>query len=90
MPTVIDILEERGFIEQKTHEAELDEYIQSGEVSCYIGFDPTASSLHIGQPRSHYGIGAYAESRSQTCCVGRWWNRIGGRSQRKKRKCVRF
>ena len=48
MPTVIDILEERGFIEQKTHEAELDEYIQSGEVSCYIGFDPTASSLHIG------------------------------------------
>ncbi|MBU4317675.1 MAG: tyrosine--tRNA ligase [Proteobacteria bacterium] len=48
MDTVIDILEERGFVEQKTHEKELSDYIESGNVSCYIGFDPTASSLHIG------------------------------------------
>ncbi|MBA3027458.1 MAG: tyrosine--tRNA ligase [Desulfobacteraceae bacterium] len=48
MATVIDILEERGFVEQKTHEAELNDYIENGNVSCYIGFDPTASSLHIG------------------------------------------
>ena len=48
MNDIIDILEERGFIEAKTHDQELREHINSGPVSCYIGFDPTASSLHIG------------------------------------------
>jgi tyrosyl-tRNA synthetase len=48
MPNVIDILKQRGFIEQTTHDRELDEYIDQGNVTCYIGFDPTASSLHIG------------------------------------------
>ena len=41
-------MQERGFIEQKTHEKELDEYLAQGNVPCYIGFDPTASSLHVG------------------------------------------
>ena len=45
---VIETLEARGFIEAKTHEQELDAYIASGDVTCYIGFDPTASSLHVG------------------------------------------
>jgi tyrosyl-tRNA synthetase len=45
---VIETLEARGFIEAKTHEQELDDYIASGNVTCYIGFDPTASSLHVG------------------------------------------
>ena len=48
MPNVIDVLKQRGFIEQTTHDRELDEYIDQGNVTCYIGFDPTASSLHIG------------------------------------------
>ncbi|MGD8889659.1 MAG: tyrosine--tRNA ligase, partial [Desulfobacterales bacterium] len=48
MSNVIDELKERGFIEQKTHDQELDEYIEKGNATCYIGFDPTASSLHIG------------------------------------------
>jgi tyrosyl-tRNA synthetase len=48
MPNVIETLEERGFIEAKTHEQELSEYINGGDVTCYIGFDPTASSLHVG------------------------------------------
>jgi tyrosyl-tRNA synthetase len=48
MRNVIDVLEERGFIEAKTHEQELRDHIDSGPVTCYIGFDPTASSLHIG------------------------------------------
>lgn len=48
MPNVIDILKERGFIEQTTHDDELNDYINEGPVSCYIGFDPTASSLHVG------------------------------------------
>jgi len=48
MSNVIDVLEERGFIDSKTHEQELRDYIDSGPATCYIGFDPTASSLHIG------------------------------------------
>jgi tyrosyl-tRNA synthetase len=48
MSNVIDVLKQRGFIEQTTHEQELDEYIDQGNITCYIGFDPTASSLHIG------------------------------------------
>ena len=45
---LLDVLEERGFIEQKTHEEELRELFEKGPVTAYIGFDPTASSLHIG------------------------------------------
>jgi tyrosyl-tRNA synthetase len=45
---LLDVLEERGFIEQKTHDAELRDLFESGPVTGYIGFDPTASSLHIG------------------------------------------
>jgi len=45
---LLDVLEERGFIEQKTHEAELRELFETSSVTAYIGFDPTASSLHIG------------------------------------------
>ncbi len=48
MSQILHVLQERGFIEQKTHERELETYLKSGEVTCYIGFDPTASSLHVG------------------------------------------
>ncbi|MDO4542130.1 MAG: tyrosine--tRNA ligase [Bacillota bacterium] len=46
--SVYDILEERGYIEQCTHEAELREVLDNKKVSFYIGFDPTADSLHVG------------------------------------------
>jgi tyrosyl-tRNA synthetase len=46
--SAIDVLSERGFIENMTHEQELHEYVNNNSISCYIGFDPTASSLHIG------------------------------------------
>jgi tyrosyl-tRNA synthetase len=48
MGNVIDELRERGFVEQTTHDQELYDYIDQGNITCYIGFDPTASSLHIG------------------------------------------
>ena len=48
MPNVIEILRERGFIEQTTHDDELIDHVNSGPMTCYIGFDPTASSLHVG------------------------------------------
>jgi len=46
--TILEVLKERGFVEQTTHEDELAEYLSEGRATCYIGFDPTASSLHIG------------------------------------------
>ncbi|MCD6224732.1 MAG: tyrosine--tRNA ligase [Deltaproteobacteria bacterium] len=48
MAKIKEILFERGFIDQTTHERELDEYLNQKEVTCYIGFDPTAASLHVG------------------------------------------
>ena len=48
MANLVDTLRERGFIEQTTHDAELRQFFDSQRVTGYIGFDPTASSLHIG------------------------------------------
>jgi tyrosyl-tRNA synthetase len=45
---VLDILQERGFIERTTHDRELRDCLDQPGVTCYIGFDPTAASLHIG------------------------------------------
>lgn len=47
MKNVFDILEERGYIEQVTHDG-LREWFEKEKVSFYIGFDPTADSLHVG------------------------------------------
>ncbi len=47
MKNVYDILAERGFIAQSTDAEELRGYLSSS-ASCYIGFDPTADSLHVG------------------------------------------
>ena len=43
-----DVLMERGFIEQMTHESEIKELLEKEKVTFYIGFDPTADSLHVG------------------------------------------
>lgn len=48
MKSAYDILKERGFVEQVTDEALIRELFDAGHVTCYIGFDPTATSLHIG------------------------------------------
>jgi tyrosyl-tRNA synthetase len=44
---VYDVFVERGFIEQVTDEEKLRDLLR-GRTTCYIGFDPTASSLHVG------------------------------------------
>lgn len=43
-----DVLKERGFIQQTTHETEIRELLGKESVTFYIGFDPTADSLTIG------------------------------------------
>jgi tyrosyl-tRNA synthetase len=45
---VFDVLKERGFIRQTTHEDEIKELLGKESVTFYIGFDPTADSLHVG------------------------------------------
>jgi len=45
---VYDTLLERGYIAQATHENEIRELLGSEKVTFYIGFDPTADSLHVG------------------------------------------
>lgn len=45
---VYDTLLERGFIQQMTHEEEIKKLLETEKVTFYIGFDPTADSLHIG------------------------------------------
>ena len=46
--TVYDELVARGLIAQVTDEAEIKELINNGKAVFYIGFDPTADSLHVG------------------------------------------
>lgn len=48
MKSVFDELQQRGFIEQVSDEAALRQLLESKKIACYIGFDPTADSLHVG------------------------------------------
>ncbi len=48
MKNVFDVLKERGFIKQTIYEDELYKKLGEESVPFYIGFDPTADSLHIG------------------------------------------
>ena len=46
--TVWDELKARGLIAQVTDEEEIKEMVNNGKATFYIGFDPTADSLHVG------------------------------------------
>ena len=48
MQNVMDTLRERGFIKQVVFEEDLYKLLDEKSVSFYIGFDPTADSLHVG------------------------------------------
>jgi len=45
---VFQILKERGFIYQTTDDEALNEILGKKKITCYIGFDATADSLHVG------------------------------------------
>ncbi len=46
--TIFDELKARGLLAQLTDEEEIKELINDGKATFYIGFDPTADSLHVG------------------------------------------
>ena len=45
---IYEELQQRGLIAQVTDEAEIRELVNTGKATFYIGFDPTADSLHVG------------------------------------------
>ena len=45
---IYEELQERGLIAQVTDENEIRELVNNGKATFYIGFDPTADSLHVG------------------------------------------
>lgn len=45
---VLDVLKERGFVKQTIYEEDLYKLLSEESVTFYVGFDPTADSLHIG------------------------------------------
>ncbi len=48
MSNVFETLQERGFVKQFTDESALRDALNNGSATFYVGFDPTASSLHCG------------------------------------------
>ena len=48
MANVMDTLRARGFVKQTVYEEDLYKLLDSGSVTFYTGFDPTADSLHVG------------------------------------------
>lgn len=48
MSNVFEMLKERGVIAQVTHEDEVRELLGKEKITFYVGFDPTADSLHVG------------------------------------------
>jgi tyrosyl-tRNA synthetase len=48
MDDALERLRARGFVQQCSHPEELGEALRAGPVTFYIGFDPSATSLHVG------------------------------------------
>ena len=48
MVNILDELKERNLVKQVVFEDDLREMLSSESVSFYVGFDPTADSLHVG------------------------------------------
>ena len=61
-----DELVARGLIAQVTDEEKVREMIDNGKATFYIGFDPTADSLHVG----HFMISASSSGAFLQCSSG--------------------
>ena len=83
MGNVFDVLKERGFLAQCTDEEGVRELLGKESVTFYVGFDPTADSLHVG----HF-LGLMAMSHMQraghrpVCLVGGGTGTVGDPSGR--------
>lgn len=81
--SIFDVLKERGYIAQCTNEDEVRRLLDNEKVTFYIGFDPTADSLHVG----HF-LGLMVMARMQQaghrpiCVVGGGTGTVGDPSGR--------
>lgn len=48
MTKILDVLKGRGLIAQESHDGKVTDYFEGGSRTFYVGFDPTADSLHVG------------------------------------------
>ena len=64
MDNVFEALNERGFIKQTTNAEQVASLLAEKRITYYVGFDPTAPSLHVGSLVPHHGDGAPATRRT--------------------------
>ena len=77
---IYEELQARGLIAQVTDEERIKELVNNGKATFYIGFHPTADSLHVG----HFmALCLMKGIRKQANRTDRWWYRIYRRSIRK-------
>ena len=67
-------MQERGFIEQATDPEEMESLFQQKTVTAYIGFDPTAKSLHVGSLIPIMALAHLKTWPSSDCPGGRWYS----------------
>src|SRR5512143_3448945 len=66
---VLHVLRERGFVQQISDEPALNSLLSKGPVRFYAGFDPTASSLHVGSMIPLMAMAHLARSGHQPIAV---------------------
>lgn len=83
MENVFNVLNERGFIAQTTHQNEIIELLNKEKITFYIGIDPTADSLHIGHFLTLMAISHMANyGHKPICLVGGGTAMIGDPTDR--------
>ena len=87
--TIYDELVARGLIAQVTDEEEIKDLINNGKATFYIGFDPTADSLHVGHFMALCLMKRLQMAGNKPIALlgdrsDRWWYGYGRRSFRKK------
>ncbi len=83
MAGILDELRERGLIKQTIYEDELKKLLEKEKIVCYMGFDPTADSLHVGSLASIlFLVRMQKAGHTPIALVGGATGRIGDPSDR--------
>lgn len=83
MANILDELKERGLVKQTIFEDDLRELLEKEKIVCYMGFDPTADSLHVGSLASIlFLVRMQKAGHTPIALVGGATGRIGDPSDR--------
>ncbi len=77
---IYEELQARGLIAQVTDEDRIKDLVNNGKATFYIGFDPTADSLHVGHFMALCLMKRLQEAGNQANCSDWWWYRYDRRS----------